>query len=196
MDGARALIVFYSRTGTTRQVARRMARLAGADLEELVDPHERSGLGGYLKSSIDATLGRSVHVAPPRHDPALYDVVVIGTPVVNSSLAAPVRTYLLAQGGLLERVAFFCTHGDSGSARVIREMESLCHRAPLVSLVLRTPDVAAANFDAKAHSFMGQILRHVTGAPPSGSSSSWPAPRTSSSSSLPLAAPRTGARVS
>lgn len=155
-----------------------MARFAGGDVEELVDLEARRGLSGFFKSGIDATLGRTVDVAPTRHDPMAYDVVVIGTPLLNTSIAAPVRTYLLANRGLLERVAFFCTHADSGSAQALREMESLCHRAPLVSLVLRTPDVAAANFDAKARSFVGEIQRRVTGAPSS------PAP---SSSSLPAA---------
>ena len=172
MDGARTLFVYYSRTGATKQVARRMARFAAADLEELVDLHERRGLSGFLKSNLDATLGRTVDFAPPRHDPSLYDVVVIGTPIVGSSISAPVRTYLLANGGLLGRVAFFCTHGDSGSARALREMEALCHRAPIVSLVLRTPDVTAANFDAKARSFVGEIQRHTTAPPPPSSSAS------------------------
>ena len=77
----KALTVFYSRTGTTREVAESISQTLSCDVEEIVDTKKRGGPLGLLFSGRDASQKKLTVVRPPQKDPSLYDIVVIGTPV-------------------------------------------------------------------------------------------------------------------
>jgi len=61
---------------------------------------------------------------------------VIGTPVWNWSLSAPVRTYARRHAGQFKRVAFFCTEGGSGERRVFDELQRICGKPPLATIAV------------------------------------------------------------
>jgi len=73
------LVVFYSRTGTTKKVAEAIATKLGCDIEEIIDTKSRRGLLGFLRSGLEATLKRLTTIEEIKNDPASYDVVIIGT---------------------------------------------------------------------------------------------------------------------
>ena len=89
MSDGRILVVFFSRSGTTRKLASAIAASLGADLEEICDYSDRRGVGGYIRSLIDAVGKRSVEIVPGGHDVAAYDLVVVGTPVWAGMPSAP-----------------------------------------------------------------------------------------------------------
>ncbi len=78
----------------------------------------RLGLFGSLRSAEEAWRERPAAIEPPRRDPSSYDLIIIGTPVWAWSTSSPVRAYLTAMKARLPDVAFFCTLGASGRARV------------------------------------------------------------------------------
>ena len=47
------LVVYFSRTGHTRVLAEGIARALGADLEEIRDRTDRTGLLGWLRSGAE-----------------------------------------------------------------------------------------------------------------------------------------------
>lgn len=153
MSAARMLVACYSRTGRTRQVAGEIAAALGADLEEIGDTTERSGILGYLQSAIEALLGASTEIERPRRDPATYDVVVVGTPVWFSAVSTPVRTYLWLERDRLPQVAFFLTHGGSGSARALAQMGALAGKRPIGRLVLREDEIESGAYQEKVAGF-------------------------------------------
>ena len=54
----RTLIVFYSRSGHTRQLAQELVTRCGADLEEIREVRSREGFFGYCRSALrQAALG-------------------------------------------------------------------------------------------------------------------------------------------
>jgi menaquinone-dependent protoporphyrinogen IX oxidase len=89
MSDAKILVVYYSRTGTTRSLAAGLAKALGADLEEICDCSNREGLDGYLRSLVDAFHKRQVEIVPAGLDVSAYDLVVIGSPVWAGSVSAP-----------------------------------------------------------------------------------------------------------
>src|SRR5512143_1474864 len=123
-----ALVVYFSRSGHTEQVARRVADALHADVEPISEKTSRSGLLGYLRSGFEAATRRIPTIEPPVHDLSSYDLVVIGTPIWNASVSSPVRAFLERNRKNLKRVAFFCTMGGSGSERAFREMERAAGR--------------------------------------------------------------------
>jgi flavodoxin len=133
----RTLVVYYSRTGTTRAVALAIAQALGADVEEIVDRTPRSGIVGYLRSGLESSLARSTPIQRGARDPRDYDLVVVGTPVWVANVCSPVRAYLTGRQGLAGKVAFFCTMGGRGNHRAFRSMEAACGAPPLARLALR-----------------------------------------------------------
>jgi flavodoxin len=139
---SRTLVVYYSRTGTTKKVASALASALGADLEEIVDLTNRRGLRGYLRSGFDATLGRLARVEPARNNPRDYDLVVLGTPVWNASVSSPVRTYAVQHSDAMKDVAFFCTCGGPGGEHVVSQLMELCGKRPEGVLILSDAEIA------------------------------------------------------
>jgi menaquinone-dependent protoporphyrinogen IX oxidase len=136
MADTRALVVYFSRTGKVRRVAQAIAEELGADGEEIVDTRNRRGPLGLLSAARDAVLRRTARIEEPVHDPAAYDLVVIGTPVWGWSPSAPVRGYLARVRGRLPDVAFFAVARGQGAGRAVRVMASLAGKEPRASLPL------------------------------------------------------------
>lgn len=137
----RTLVVYYSRSGHTKNVAERIASALGADLEAVVDRTQRSGVLGYLRSGFEAFFDRPVEIAPTMFSPASYDLVIIGTPIWNMSVSSPIRAYLLRHRGALPNVAWFCTCGSSRAERVFGQMERLCGKRATATLRLREGEI-------------------------------------------------------
>jgi len=133
----KTLVVFFSRTGKVRRVAEAIADELGADVEEIVDTRDRRGPFGLLSAARDAVLRRAARIEEPAHDPADYDLVVIGTPVWAWSVSAPVRAYLQRERERLPEVAFFAVARGQGPARAVRVMGVLAGKEPRAGLPIR-----------------------------------------------------------
>ncbi len=138
----RILVVYYSRSGHTKQIAQQIAQTLGADIEAIVDPTDRSGLLGYLRSGYQAYRERTVEIGPAVHDPSAYDLVVIGTPIWNMAVSPPVRSYVSRELGRLPAVAFFCTCGGRGGERAFAQMARVCGKGPAATLIVREAELA------------------------------------------------------
>ena len=139
----KTLIVFYSRTGCTRAAAGELARLLGADQEELKERTDRSGAAGYLVAGRDAMMKRPADLLPTTCRPEAYDVVVVATPVWAFTMCPAIRAWLRREAANLRRVAFVCTQGGSGAARAMQHMREIAGRDPVATLVLRDRDIRA-----------------------------------------------------
>ncbi|MFM0500197.1 flavodoxin family protein [Paraburkholderia caffeinilytica] len=160
MPEAKILVVYFSRTGTTRLLASVLARMLAADLEEICDCSDREGPSGYLRSLADAIRRRPVEIVPAGLSVSKYDLVVIGSPVWASSVSAPVRSYLIENRAQLPHVAFFCSFGGRGADKALREMGELAGKPAVASCKVKA---AAAHEDAHAAlaAFVGGLKRHL-----------------------------------
>lgn len=141
MDPKRTLVVYYSRTGTTHEVADAIRKELGCEIDRIADRTHRRGLIGYLRSGLEAALHRRPALAKMSTIPSDYDLVIVGTPIWNASVSAPVRAYLRENRDRIRNVAFFCSYGGSGSTRAFRQMQKVCGRAPLATLAVKAHEV-------------------------------------------------------
>jgi flavodoxin len=158
MSAARVLVVYYSRTGNTGRIARSISAALRADLLEIGDRVDRGGAIGYVRSALEALLGASTEIEPPKRAAAGYDLVVVGTPVWVSAVCSPVRTYLWMERERLPQVAFFLTHGGSGSERALGQMAALAGKRPVARLVVREDDLSSGASREKVADFAESIL--------------------------------------
>jgi flavodoxin len=152
------LIVFFSRTGRTRKAAEKLAVLMGADLDELHENKtDRSGLVGYMKSGRDALQKRLSDLLPLAHDPAQYDLVVLGSPVWAFTLCPAMRTFLSASGHSIKKAAFLSTHGGGGPARSYAEAELLLGQPLVGTLALLDRAIDRDEVHDQLAAFAGKI---------------------------------------
>lgn len=153
----KTLIVYHSRTGYTRQVAKALARRLGADLEEIRIVQPMRGALGYAACAIEAIARLTPALRPMKKDPTDYALVLIGTPVWFWNLSSPVRSWLARHRALRGRVAFFCTMGSSGARRVFAAMAKVLGKQPVATLALADAQIEAG-FDERLDAFV-QSLR-------------------------------------
>lgn len=137
----KVLIVFFSRTGTTRRVAESIARGTRGELEELRECKSRRGIFGWLRSGYDGTYRRAAETLPIARDLRSYDLVFIGSPTWSRALSSPVRGFLERRGPELENVATFATCQEQGADVVLDQMAALLPNPPLARLALLEREV-------------------------------------------------------
>jgi len=143
MAARKILVVFYSRSGTTRMVAEALAAELKCDAEEIVATKSRAGFVGIMRSLIEAMQQRPAQIATARFNPSSYDLVVIGTPVWAWSVSSPIRAYLIDNNKNFPQVAFFCTLRNRGDEATFAQMQDLAGKMPRARVAFRTADVIA-----------------------------------------------------
>lgn len=154
----KTLIVYYSRSGHTRQLAKEIAARCSADVDQIRDAgNGRRGLWGYLRSSWQALTGAAPAIREAGKNPADYELVVIGTPIWNWGLAAPVRSYARAHAEQFRQVAFFCTEGGSGDRRAFDELQRICGKPPRVTLAVTDDELDVGGHAQPLRRFIARL---------------------------------------
>ena len=157
----RSLIVYYSRTGNTRTIAGELVAALEADVDQIDDRRDRSGVLGYLRCAREALKKRTIELVPPAYDPSSYDVVVLGTPVWAGNISSPLRSYVAAHKTQLDQVAFFCTQGGSGADKVFRDLAQLCGRSPIATVAVNEREIEKRAYAQRLGSFAAAITAAV-----------------------------------
>lgn len=160
MEEKRILVVYYSRTGSTRKVAETIADLLECDIEQIVDKKKRGGPIGFLTGAKDAAMKKLTTIQGDEKDPSSYDLVIIGTPVWANTMSCAVRTYLSRYSDRLpQQVAFFLTTGGSGIESTFAGMEELCGKCPVAKLGLKAKEVRKGTHLDRTRQFVEEIRR-------------------------------------
>ena len=131
----KALVVYYSRTGMTKIVAETVRAILQCDAEELRDTKARKGIVGYMRSGREVMENGTTAIEPTVHDPADYDLVIIGTPVWVYTMATPVKVWLEQNEAKIKKLAVFCTCA-SNPGHTVDDMEAACGLAATAKLVV------------------------------------------------------------
>lgn len=161
---SRTLVVFHSRSGHTRRVAKALAERLDADLDEIVVRQARHGPLGYARCALEALGACAATVRATEHDPAGYDWVLVGTPIWFWSLSSPVRAWVQGHHCGDAKLAFFCTMGGSGAEHAFEQLESACGRAPRATLAL-TESQLHGGLDAALDGFVAELQGRPQRAP-------------------------------
>ncbi len=129
----KTLVLYFSRTGQTGQVAKEIAKHCAADLEavRLVHPTQ-----SVWRSAWQALTRTHPPIHKPVRNPRFYDLVVIGAPVQHNGVAAPMRSYLQKYAERFNQVAFFCAESSGSPDSGFAEMSRLCGKPPAATLAL------------------------------------------------------------
>ena len=152
------LVVYYSRTGTTRKVAEYITKQLGADMEEIIDMKKRSGIWGFLIGGRDALRKKETEINEIKKDPSKYDLVIAGSPMWAGNITPAIRTYLNKYKTDIKSVAFFVTSGGSNQGKIFEEVRSLLDKELISLMGICTKELKDDSvFDAKLSLFIEGI---------------------------------------
>ena len=166
VEDRKTLVVFHSVSGNTKKVAEAITEALSADVEQIQEVKPRPvdikarGLGNFLNMGrvvFAAMSGRAVPIKDVRHDPADYDLVVIGTPVYAGAAAGPVWSYIKRHRSEFKDVAFFCTGEDPHNEKVFVKMEETAGKAPRAVFPFHAPKVKEGEFGPQVEEFVAKL---------------------------------------
>ncbi len=130
----KALIAYFSATGTTARAARRLARALSAETFEIVperrySPAELNWHSSRSRSSVEMKdSGSRPALSGPLPDAASFDVLFVGFPIWWGVAPRVVRTFLEALELSGKTVVPFATSGGSGMSEVNADLrDSIGH---------------------------------------------------------------------
>ncbi|CAJ0681978.1 flavodoxin family protein [Ralstonia mannitolilytica] len=151
------LIVYYSRTGTARQVAEQLAAQSGWQIAEVADEHPRAGFWGDVRCVIE-----TVFHAPARYryeGPPLDEVehVIVIAPIWMGHLASPMRDFLAAQSPMSGHLSVICVMAARGAFSAVEEIARITAGIPAPVLALFQRDVMSGLSQEEVAGFIDQV---------------------------------------
>ena len=128
------LVVYFSHSGNTREIARQIQEATGADVFEIVpvDPYP---------TDYDAVVDQAKHELRTEYRPILksngpelkaFDAIFVGSPNWWSTIAPPVMTWLSAHDLSGKTIVPFITHEGSRQAKSVQDVKRLSPGATLL----------------------------------------------------------------
>lgn len=154
----RVLVLYYSRTGTTRTLAKALADEFRADLAEIRCPRYDGGPLRTLRAGYDSLVGNLPPIKVLQATPRDYDLLLLGAPIWTSHPAVPLRAFLASAPALPDRVGLFLAHGGhSPPETAVSETEALLPGRLEASLTLRDSEVRGEGLNDAVVRFAEQL---------------------------------------
>ena len=126
------LTVYYSRSGNTEKVAKRIHASLGGDIELISEPTSRKGILGWIRSGGQNSQRKVAEINPPKYDPGDYDLVILASPIWAGVVSAPMRGYMVSNKGKLGKTAVFLSNDSGIVENALAEIHELLGVPPLV----------------------------------------------------------------
>lgn len=147
----KTLVVYYSRTDTTKKVAEYFREKLNADIQQIIDTKDRSWAIWYIMAGKDAKMKKTTIIKDLSVNVADYDLILIGTPVWAWTVSSPIRTFLENYKSEIKwDIVFFCTMWANGDKWAFEEMSSILERQPKETISFLTKDVLNKAFICNA----------------------------------------------
>jgi len=143
----KALVLYYSQTGSTETVAQELQTLTGADIEkiEMEVPYAGSYQETIERGGRELRNGEMPALKPLKAKLAKYDVVYLGYPIWFGTYAMPIATLVKENDFEGKTVVPFCTFGSGGLNASVEALKKALPKATVQKgYGVRSARVAAA----------------------------------------------------
>lgn len=141
------LVVYFSHSGNTKEIANQIKDLTGGDIFEI------QPVNAY-PSDYQACVDQAKKEINAKYRPALktrvknissYDIIFVGSPCWWSTMAPPVATFLSSYDLSGKTIVPFMTHEGSEMGRTVSDIKKLCPKSTVTEgLAIRGSDVKHA----------------------------------------------------
>ncbi len=155
----KTLVAYFSASGVTARVAKRLAKAIGADLHEIApaQPYTAADLdwrNRQSRSSVEMKDETSRPALAERMSAEGYDAILVGFPIWWGVAPRAVNTFLEGCGTEGKIVVPFATSGGSGMRIVNAALAPSCRGATLKEGRLFAPDASERELAAWAQSVL------------------------------------------
>lgn len=141
------LVVYFSHTGNTRNIANQIHERTGGDIVEIktVIPYTNDYDSLVEQAKKELASGFNPELQTKVGNFESYDVIFIGYPIWCGTFPAPVKTFLLSYDFSGKVIVPFCTHGGGGPGQSVTNLKAICPDSTfLEGLVVRGSTVKDA----------------------------------------------------
>ena len=146
----KTLVAYFSATGTTAAVAKKLAAAAGADLYEIKPavPYTKEDLNWMNKKSRSSVEMNDKSFRPElaEKNAAIsgYELVLVGFPIWWYVAPTIINTFLESYDFSGKMIVLFATSGGSGFGRAVESLKGSCPGAEIAEgkILNRLPDAA------------------------------------------------------
>lgn len=133
-SGTKALVVYFSRSGNTETIARYISEVTDAGMLRIepVDPY--STVDSICGARVDMEIANNLHpkIATKIENLSSYDVIFIGSPLWQATIAPPVKTLLSSYDFSGKILVPFTTYGSQGMGHSMSDIKKLCPHSTVV----------------------------------------------------------------
>lgn len=127
--GQKAQVIFYSRTGRTRNVAETIKDILDCDMLEINDLKDRSGIMGFISGMIDVRKNPTTKISPESVNIEDYDLLFIGSPIWGMKFAPAITTFLDSTTNFKgKKVVLFVTTSSRIKQSAFNEYSEIIHK--------------------------------------------------------------------
>ncbi|GBR76125.1 NADPH-dependent FMN reductase [Candidatus Termititenax persephonae] len=130
---SKILVVYYSHTGNTREIAKQIQAAVGGDIFaiEPLKPYPSEYRKTTEQAKKEITAGFKPEIKSGVANIKDYDTVFIGSPCWWSTIAPPVATFLSKHDLSGQTIIPFMTHGGSGLGHSVSDITKLAPKATI-----------------------------------------------------------------
>ena len=150
-----ALVVYYSRTGHSRLIARETARKLKADLDEIKTHVRYKGFIGFYRACLHAITKKEPVIEYNRY-PGKYDLVIIVGPNWGSRMASAIKSYLSKNNFSGKNLGLVCVQGGSGGQKVMARMEKFARKTG-IHLIINQRDIKDKSYVHRINEFLKKV---------------------------------------
>ena len=155
----KALVVYYSLTGVSRQLALTVANELGADKVAITTVKELSAKKMFPLAPM-SIFGKAA-INPVQVNPRDYDLIVLATPVWIGRPAAPLVTWLKSVTLTQKDVALLLTYRDQ-AGNAMPKLEKLVSGARVIDrLALQTKNHPQSELDEQARLWADELTEDI-----------------------------------
>ncbi|MCR4661589.1 MAG: hypothetical protein K5765_06275 [Clostridia bacterium] len=108
------VVVYFSKTGTTKEIALKIAKDLNCEAIEVVaDKEYGSYFSAVLKSGAEFLLNKSISYKNEKPDLSTYDSIIVGFPIWYNKMPKVLESYLSDSNIQGKSLIPFCTSGGS-----------------------------------------------------------------------------------
>ncbi len=149
------VIAFYSRTGTNRKIAQELSKQIQADIFEIKEDKDRSGVKGFVVGGFDAVRKKKTNIKDQDFDVDKYDCLIMVSPIWVGNLPPAARVFLDKYKKNFEKffVLSVSRQGDLNKT-FIPAVEQILGCKLDQSLLLKEQDLESDDYQKKLRNFV------------------------------------------